>query len=167
MTRPQAERLDRRTAAAIVELLGRERLMTLACRRADGWPHATTVGYLNQGLDLYFFVARSSHKFANLNADPRAAAAIRTTTTRGDPVGVSMTGRVDEVLDPAVVQRLNLLVAERYPQVHVYCPSANAVAVMHFRPVAISVNCLTHGRSEVQTFRLEADDLVAAGSAPP
>lgn len=164
MTRPEADRLDRRTAAAIVELLGRERLMTLACRRADGWPHATTVGYLNEGLDLYFIVARNSHKFANLKADPRAAAAIRTTTARGDAAGVSMTGRADEILDPVVVARLNHLVAERYPQIHVYCPSADAVAVMHFRPATISVNSLTHGRSGVQTFRLDPDD--AAAPAP-
>lgn len=158
MSGAKAERLDHRTAAAIVDLLDRERLMTLACRRPDGWPHATTVGYLNRGLDIYFIVARSSQKFANLQADGRAAVAIRTTTARGDVVGVSMTGRVAEVLDPGVVERLNQLVAERYPQVHVYCPSADAVAVMHFRPAELSTNSLTHGRSHVQTFSVEAED---------
>lgn len=152
-----AERLDHRTAAAIVDLLERERLMTLACRRPDGWPHATTVGYLNRGLDIYFIVARSSRKFANLAADGRAAVAIRTATPRGDIVGISMAGRVAEVLDPGVVERLNQLVAERYPQVHVYCPSADAVAVMHFRPAELSTNSLTHGRSHVQTFSVEPE----------
>ena len=45
-----------RAVAAIVDLLDRERLMTLACNRPDGWPQATTVGYLNDGLNLYFII---------------------------------------------------------------------------------------------------------------
>ncbi len=69
MSGARAERLGRRAAAAIVDLLERERLVTLACRRPDGWPHATTVDYLNRGLDTCFIVARSSQKFASLEAD--------------------------------------------------------------------------------------------------
>ena len=37
-----------RAVTAIVEVLERQRLMALACNRPDGWPHATTVGYLNE-----------------------------------------------------------------------------------------------------------------------
>lgn len=142
-----------RAVAAIVDLLGRERLMTLACNRPDGWPQATTVGYLNDGLNLYFIVARSSQKFANLQADSRASVAIRSESGGGGAgVGLSMAGRVVEVVDPAVVERINSLVAERYPAVHVYCPSADAVAVLHFKPGVISAVGVAHGRSDAETF---------------
>lgn len=141
-----------RAVAAIVDLLGRERLMTLACNRPDGWPQATTVGYLNDGLNLYFIVARSSQKFANLQADSRASVAIRSESGAGAGVGLSMAGRVVEVVDPAVVERINSLVAERYPAVHVYCPSADAVAVLHFKPGVISAVGVAHGRSDAETF---------------
>lgn len=142
-----------RAVSAIVDLLGRQRLMTLACIRPDGWPQATTVGYLNDGLNLYFIVARASQKFANLKADSRASVAIRSDSGRdGAGVGVSMAGRVVEVADPAVVERLNTLVAERYPEVHVYCPSGDAVAVLHFKPTVISAVGVAHGRSDAETF---------------
>lgn len=140
-----------RAVSAIVDLLDRERLMTLACNRPDGWPQATTVGYLNDGLNLYFIVARSSQKFANLQADSRASVAIRS-ESGGAGVGLSMAGRVVEVVDPAVVERINSLVAERYPAVHVYCPSADAVAVLHFKPGVISAVGVAHGRSDAETF---------------
>ena len=147
-----------RAVAAIVDLLDRERLMTLACIRPDGWPQATTVGYLNEGLNLYFIIARSSQKFANLQADSRASVAIRSESgAGGDGVGLSMGGRVTEVVDPEAVERLNRQVIDRYPEVHVYCPSGDAVAVMHFRPCVISAVGVLHGRSEAETFSVGDD----------
>ena len=133
--------------------------MTLACNRPDGWPQATTVGYLNEGLNLYFIVARTSQKFANLRADSRASVAIRSESGgQGNGVGLSMAGRAVEVVDPEAVERLNRLVSDRYPEVHVYCPSGDAVAVMHFTPTVISAVGVVHGRSDPQTFTVgEAD----------
>ncbi|WP_439476818.1 pyridoxamine 5'-phosphate oxidase family protein [Brevundimonas sp.] len=151
-----------RAVDAIVELLDRERLMTLACIRPDGWPQATTVGYLNDGLNLYFVVARTSQKFANLQADSRASVAIRSESGgHGDGVGVSMAGHVVEVVEPQTVDHLNGKVIERYPDVHIYCPAGDAVAVMHFAPAIISAVGVVHGRSEARTYAI--GDLEAQG----
>jgi hypothetical protein len=129
--------------------------MTLACNRPDGWPQATTVGYLNEGLNLYFIVARTSQKFANLQADPRASVAIRCDSGgAGDGVGLSMAGRVEEIVEPETIERINRLVAERYPQVHVYCPSGSSVAVLRFRPRIVSAVGVVQGRSDAETFSL-------------
>lgn len=148
-----------RAVTAIVDLLDRERLMTLACNRSDGWPQATTVGYVNEGLNLYFIVARSSQKFANLLADPRASVAIRFESGgAGDGVGVSMAGRAVEVVDPEAIERLNRMVTGRYPEVHVWAPSADAVAVMHFKPSIISPVGVVHGRSDAETFSVGERD---------
>lgn len=114
---------------------------------------ATTVGYLNEGLDLYFIIARSSQKFANLQADPRASIAMRREIgAGGGGVGLSMAGRVVEVVDPEVVEQLNRRVIERYPDVHVYCPSKAAAAVMRFTPSIISATGVAGGRSDPETF---------------
>ena len=151
-----------RAVTAVVELLVRERLMTLACNRPDGWPQATTVGYLNEGLNLYFIVARTSQKFANLQADPRASVAIRCESgAQGNAMGVSMAGRVAEVADSETVERINRLVFERYPQVHVYCPSGSSVAVLRFRPHIVSAVGVVRGRSDAETFSL--GEVPAAG----
>lgn len=144
-----------RAVTAVVEVLDRERLMTLACNRPDGWPQATTVGYLNEGLNLYFIVARTSQKFANLQADPRACVAIRCESgAQGNGVGVSLAGRVAEVVEPETIERINRLVAERYPQLRVYCPSGSSVAVLRFRPHIVSAVGVVEGRSDAETFTL-------------
>lgn len=148
-----------RAVSAIADLLARERLMTVASNRPDGWPQATTVGYLNEGLNLYFIVSRSSQKFANLQIDDRASVAVRSESGgRGNGVGLSMGGRVTEVTDPERVERLNNLVAERFPGVHIYCPSGTAVAVLHFRPSVISAVGVVDGRSDPETFSIGEGD---------
>ena len=55
--------------AAILKLLNGQHLMTLACNRSDGRPQASTLGYLNDGLNLYFVTARDSEKLRNITAD--------------------------------------------------------------------------------------------------
>lgn len=93
--------------AAIVELLSFGRLMALGVNRPDGWPQVTTVGYANEGLNLYFVIARESQKLANIQADSRVSVALRSEAERGDAVGVSMGGCAAEVTDPAEIERLN------------------------------------------------------------
>lgn len=155
MTGPAPEPIHERAVEAIAGLLDHERLMSVALNRPDGWPHVTTVGYLNEGLNLYFIVARASQKFANAERDPRAAVAIRSESgPQGDAVGVSMAGRVREVVDPSMIERLNRQVAARYPDVHVYCPGGDAVAVLHFAPEIVSSVGVVDGRSEAQIFSI-------------
>ncbi len=142
-----------RTAAAIIDLLSRERLMTLAVNRPDGWPQATTVGYVNERLDLYFSVARTSQKFANLQVDPRASVAIRFHGPHvGDGVGLSMGGRVEEVVDADAAERIGRLLVERYPEAHVYCPSGDQAALLRFKPSVVSAVGVAGGRSDPETF---------------
>jgi nitroimidazol reductase NimA-like FMN-containing flavoprotein (pyridoxamine 5'-phosphate oxidase superfamily) len=43
--------------------------MILATNRPDGWPQATTVGYVNDGLTIYFLCSPQSQKAANLAWD--------------------------------------------------------------------------------------------------
>ena len=139
---------------AVVALLERERLMTLAVNRPDGWPQATTVGYVNEGLNLYFVTARDSQKLANILADPRVSVAIRSEAAHGDAVGVSIAARASEVTDPSVIARLNQKVAERYPELHVYAPAGASVAVVHLRPEIVSPVGVVDGRSQAQTYRV-------------
>jgi nitroimidazol reductase NimA-like FMN-containing flavoprotein (pyridoxamine 5'-phosphate oxidase superfamily) len=42
----------------ILTLLDQHRIMTIATLRPDGWPQATTVGYANEGLTIYFVFKR-------------------------------------------------------------------------------------------------------------
>ena len=60
----------------IVELLNEHRIMTIATNREDGWPQATTVGYVSDGLTLYFLCGLDSQKAANLARDDRVSLTI-------------------------------------------------------------------------------------------
>jgi hypothetical protein len=103
--------------------------------------------------------ARDSQKLANLKADPRVSVAIRSEARHGDAVGVTMAARAEEVTDPALVRRLNRQVIERYPDIWVFGPGGDSVAVVHLRPEIVSPVGVSCGRSEALTFSLgrEAD----------
>ncbi|WP_339914357.1 pyridoxamine 5'-phosphate oxidase family protein [uncultured Brevundimonas sp.] len=148
--------------AAVVALLDSQRLLSLAVNRPDGWPQVTTVGYVNDGLNLYFTIGRDSQKLANIKADPRVSVAVRSEMDHGAAVGLSMAGRATEVLDPALIEGINRLVSTRYPDVRVYCPDDDAVAVIHMAPEIISPVAVMDGRSRPQTFSVGPAATVAA-----
>jgi nitroimidazol reductase NimA-like FMN-containing flavoprotein (pyridoxamine 5'-phosphate oxidase superfamily) len=60
----------------ILALLDLHRIMTIATLRPDGWPQATTVGYANDGLTIYFLCGLNSQKAANLARDDRVSLTI-------------------------------------------------------------------------------------------
>ncbi len=143
-----------RAVDAVVALLDAERLMALAVNRPDGWPQVSTVGYVNDGLNVFFVTARDSQKLANIKADPRVSVAIHSASREGEAVGVSMAGRAEEVLDPALIERLNQRVLERYPDLRVFGPGADSVAVVRLRPEIVSPVGVAGGRSRATTFSL-------------
>src|SRR6185369_13282656 len=107
--------------AKVLELLDAHRIMAVATLRPDGWPQATMVGYIHDDLTLYFAVARTSQKFANIERDHRVSIAIG----RDGPntiSGLSMAARAFEVTDFAEIERLNRLLHQRYPEQTVFAP---------------------------------------------
>ena len=53
--------------------LDRHKTLTVATNRADGWPQATTMNYVNEGLVLYSFISRVSQKHTNIRRDGRVS----------------------------------------------------------------------------------------------
>ena len=152
---PEAIPMPGGAVGAVVALLDSCRLMAIAVNRSDGWPQVTTVGYVNDGLNLYFVTARDSQKLANLKADPRVSVAIHSQAVSGDAVGVSMAARAEEVTDPVAVERLNQQVFARYSDLRVFGPGADSVAVVRLRPEIVSPVGVKDGRSQAQSFSLQ------------
>ena len=138
----------------IVDLLARERLMNVGVNRPDGWPQVTTVGYVHDGLDLYFATGRESQKLANLQADSRVSLSIHTVAAIEGAVGVSMAGHAYEVTDAAHVERLNRMIFQRWPTVSVYCPATSSVAIIRIKPGLICAISAVKGRSQSECFSL-------------
>ena len=52
--------MDSTLRQKILAILNEHRLMTVATNRPDGWPQATTVGYVNEDLIIYFLCGSQS-----------------------------------------------------------------------------------------------------------
>src|SRR5690349_10613275 len=86
----------------ILALLDEHRIMTIATLRPDGWPQATTVGYANEGLTLYFLCGKESQKAQNLARDNRVSVTIdHDTADIMSITGLSMAARAHRVTDRA------------------------------------------------------------------
>ena len=68
--------MDEEIRRKILTLLDKHRIMTVATLRPDGWPQATTVGYVNEGMTLYFLCGLDSQKAKNLAHDDRISLTI-------------------------------------------------------------------------------------------
>lgn len=84
----------------IANFLDRHRILTLATNRPDGWPQATTVSYVNDGLVLFAFIARVGQKYRNIQHDPRLSVAIAGEFTHANEIqGLSIAARAEFVSD--------------------------------------------------------------------
>ena len=137
------DRMDANTEtprSRILGILSENRIMAVATLRSDGWPQATMVGYMHDGLTLYFATARSSQKLANIVADPRISIAIGRHAPDGrDLRGLSMAATANEVTDFDEVRRLNAVILERYPEQEIFTPRGVSVAILKVSPLVVSV----------------------------
>jgi nitroimidazol reductase NimA-like FMN-containing flavoprotein (pyridoxamine 5'-phosphate oxidase superfamily) len=152
-----------------ISTMERHRVMAIATLRADGWPQTTMVGYVNDGLELYFLISRSSQKFLNLGADDRVSIAIGSDGT--DPAmieGLSLAGHASEVRDEPYRSRFCELLARRHPGY--FKPEHldfKVSALMRARPEIISIVDFSKGLGHSDGITVGADDLVDMGPARP
>ena len=116
--------------------------MTVATLRPDGWPQATTVGYVNEDLTLYFLCGADSQKAANLARDNRVSLTIDHDTPEIMAItGLSMAAQAQAVHDPAEAARILRMLPLKYPEVSLplNMPSPDAVRIFRLTPMIISV----------------------------
>lgn len=127
----------------ILKLLDQHRIMTIATLRADGWPQATTVGYANEGLTLYFLCGLDSQKAANIARDNRVSLTIDHDTPQVMEItGLSIAARAQAVADPSEGEKAMRRLMQKYPpQNDLPMPMAKFAEVRIFRliPTVISV----------------------------
>jgi nitroimidazol reductase NimA-like FMN-containing flavoprotein (pyridoxamine 5'-phosphate oxidase superfamily) len=133
----------------ILTLLDQHRNMTIATLRPDGWPQATTVGYANEDLTLYFLCGLDSQKAANLARDDRVSLTIDDDTQQVMQItGLSMAARAQAVLDPTEAEKALRLLMLKYPQqatMSLPMPTPADVRIFRVTPTVISVLDYTKG----------------------
>jgi len=137
--------MDEMIRTKILTLLDRHRNMTLATIRPDGWPQATTVGYANDGLLLYFLCAPDSQKATNLARDDRVSLTIDDDTPQVMEItGLSMAARAEAVVDRAEAEKAVRLLMLKYPEQKslpssLPMPTPENVRLFRVKPTVISV----------------------------
>lgn len=135
----------------ILALLEAHRIMTIAALRADGWPQATTVGYVNEGLTLWFLCGLESQKAKNLAHDNRVSIMIdHDTPDLMSITGLSMAARAHRVSDRAEAQKVIGMLPLKYPDAppataQMKMPRPEQVALFRVVPEVISVLDYTQG----------------------
>jgi len=141
--------MDDEIRRTILALLEEHRIMTLATLRPDGWPQATTVGYANDGLTLYFLCGPDSQKAANLARDDRVSLTIDHDTPQVMEIkGLSMAARAQAVVDPAEGEKALRMLMLKYPQQNslpLPMPTPADVRIFRVTPTVISVLDYTRG----------------------
>lgn len=135
--------MDEDMRAKILSLLEAHRIMTVATVRPDGWPQATTVGYANDGLTLYFLCGHESQKARNLANDDRVSLTIDHDTQDVMAItGLSMAAHAEAVADRDEAARVLAMLLARYPEPQSYSgplPGPEDVRIFKLTPTVISV----------------------------
>ena len=127
----------------ILALLDQHRIMTVATLRPDGWPQATTVGYVNEGLTIYFLCGLESQKARNLARDNRISLTIDHDTSDLMAItGLSMAAHAHAVEDRAEAEKVLRMLPLKYPDtppLPMKMPSPDEIRLFRVTPTVISV----------------------------
>lgn len=136
--------MDPRLREEVDAILSETRELVLATNRPDGWPQATTVGFVPDGLILYVACGEGSQKAQNLARDPRVSFALTAPYASWDQVrGLSGAARADRISDPEEVAHAGRLMGRRFPELLELAPqgleSIPEMVLYRLRPSVLSV----------------------------
>jgi nitroimidazol reductase NimA-like FMN-containing flavoprotein (pyridoxamine 5'-phosphate oxidase superfamily) len=153
--------LNDATRGLITRILGEHRLMTIATNRPDGWPQATTVGYVNEGLLLYCFIGRTSQKYMNITRDRRVSITIAGESADASGIkGLSLAGLADAVQDRQDYMKFWHLFQNRCPGFGSWPEPNPAMApLLRITPVVISVVDYSKGFGHSELVTVSNADL--------
>jgi len=141
--------MDEELKLKILDLLDRHRIMTVATLRPDGWPQATTVGYVSEGLTLYFLCGLDSQKTRNIAHDDRISLTIDHDTADLMAItGLSMAARARAVDDRAEAEKVLALLPLKYPDsppLPMPMPGPDDIRIFRVTPTVISLLDYTKG----------------------
>jgi hypothetical protein len=144
-----------------LRILNHHRIMTLATNRPDGWPQATVVGYVNEDLTIYCFIARVGQKYTNIIRDPRVSAAIASDFCRLDDIkGLSLGGKAVPVTQQPEYDRATDIFLKRYPEYANWPrPNPAIASLIRIVPTIVSVLDYSKGFGHSDLVKIEDDDL--------
>jgi general stress protein 26 len=133
--------MDREIEVFILDLLRQHSVLTLATVREDGWPQATTVGYVHDGLTLYVGCAAHSQKVRNIERCNKISLTVGHEQDHWSRIrALSMGATAEVVTDPVDIARATELILAKFPQVKCMpMPGPDSFAFLKIVPKVISI----------------------------
>jgi len=115
--------------------------MTIATIRPDGFPQATTVSYVSDGLTIYFGCAAESQKAQNIAYNNKVSLTVTLPYFSWEGIrGLSMGGTAKPVTDLNEINRVSELMLRKFPQILQYAlTEEKGVFLVRITPEVISV----------------------------
>ena len=125
----------------IVSILDEANDLTIATVREDGYPKATTVSYVNEGLTIYFGCATQSQKANNIGHSAKVSLTVNLPYASWEEIrGLSVGGKAARVADPKEMGRVGQLMLRKFPEIARYAPTdMDQLVVFRIAPEIISV----------------------------
>lgn len=148
--------MDKTLRDQIISIIDDVDDMTLATIREDGYPQATTVSYMNDGLTLYFMTTADSQKAQNIARNNKVSLTInRDYETWDDIEGLSMGAIAVSIGDAAEREKIGNLLLAKFPQAAQYEPADDDIELAFFRIEPKVISILDYGKGFGHTALVE------------
>jgi general stress protein 26 len=151
--------MDASIREEILSILGRANDMTIATVCQDGYPPATTVSFVNDGLDIYFGCAEDSQKSRNISRNGKVSLTVNLPYADwGEIHGLSAGARAERLTDLRKIERAGELLLRNFPQGVAEYASGTLDGIAFFRvvPKVISVLDYRKGFGQKQLVGIES-----------
>lgn len=130
--------------------------MTIATVREDGYPQATTVSYVNDGLTIYFGTVDDAQKARNIARNDKVSVTINREYDDWDQIeGLSMAAIATPVSDPVEQNKIGSLMLKKFPQIEQYTDTADeGLVLFRLQPKVISLLDYSKGFGHTELVEL-------------
>lgn len=133
--------------------------MTIATVREDGFPQATTVSYVNDGMTIYFGCGADSQKAQNIARSNKVSLTINRDYSDWNEIeGVSIGAIAEHVTDPDEMNRIGTRMFEKFPQIRELIDTGTdlegGTAFIRVTPVVVSLLDYKKGFGRTELYEL-------------
>ena len=146
----------------ILNVLDKAVDLTIATNRPDGWPQATTVSYVHNGLIIYIGIGPEEQKAKNIARDKRVSLTVNLPYRAWQEIkGISMAAEAEKVTAEAEIGTIIQLMIKRFGAqlADLPSPDANTFTFLRITPKVVSILDYTKGFGTTEQVEVAPGDL--------
>jgi hypothetical protein len=158
------ELLNAAARTRIVDILRRGRDMTLATIRPDGYPQATTISYVHDGLAIYAAIGLGSQKAGNIQHNSKVSATINLDYSDWAGIrGISLGGVAGFVQGAETIAHVAELLLNKFPEAKGFAQGSaslpwQGLLFIRIDPSVISLLDYSRGFGHTELYEIRPGD---------